>query len=215
MNILRFEANTPVQVALKYDGGRDVDGRYGPQVLYTLADGRLMYLEPRAARQIDELKITAGEPFWICKSEVKAGQKRKVEWDVKRLEPTARLELVPDGSSEPGVAKIQLGHATQSRGRSANAVADRQQPEPGMNSSAAAATLETQLRASIPGLAKLEHALKTAIAAAAGAEQFGHEIGYEVHFAPDDIRAIAIDVLMNGSKDNKDRPESTRKDGQS
>ena len=70
-------------------------------------------------------------------------------------------------------------------------------------------TLETQLRASIPGLARLEQALKTAIAAAAGAEQFGHEIGYEVHFAPVDIRAIAIDVLMNGSQD---RPESTRKD---
>ena len=50
MNILRFEANTPVQVALKFDGGRDVDGRFGPQVLYTLADGRLMYLEPKAAR---------------------------------------------------------------------------------------------------------------------------------------------------------------------
>jgi hypothetical protein len=76
----------------------------------------------------------------------------------------------------------------------------------------AATPLETQLRASIPGLAKLEYALKTAIAAAAGAEQFGHEIGYEVHFAPGDIRAMAIDVLMAGCKD---RPESTRKDGQS
>src|SRR5882672_6950279 len=138
MNILRFETNTPVQVALKYDGGRDVDGRYGPQVLYTLADGRLMYLEPKAARRIDELKITAGEPFSICKSEVRTGQKRKVEWDVKRLEPTARLELVPDGWGEPGVAKIQLGHATQSRGHRTDAVPDRQGPEPGMNSSAAA-----------------------------------------------------------------------------
>src|ERR1700686_1339577 len=87
MNILRFEANTPVLVALKYDGGRDVDGRYGPQVPYTLADGRLMYLEPKAARRIDELKITAGEPFSICKREATNGNKRKVEWEVKRLEP--------------------------------------------------------------------------------------------------------------------------------
>jgi hypothetical protein len=54
MNVLRFETNNPVQVALKYDGGRNVDGRYGPQVLYTLADGRLMYLEPKAAQRIDE-----------------------------------------------------------------------------------------------------------------------------------------------------------------
>jgi hypothetical protein len=67
-----------------------------------------------------------------------------------------------------------------------------------------AITLESQLRASIPGLAKLECALKTVIAAAASAEQFGHEIGYEVHFAPFDIRAIAIEVLMNGTQYSKD-----------
>ena len=75
----------------------------------------------------------------------------------------------------------------------------------------AATPLEIQLRASIPGLVKLEHALKTAIAAAAGAGQFGHEIGYEVRFAPVDIRAIAIEVLINGSKDSNHKPESTRK----
>ena len=38
-------------------------------------------------------------------------------------------------------------------------------------------TLEALLRASIPAVAKLEQAMKAAIAAAAGAEQFGHEIG--------------------------------------
>jgi hypothetical protein len=79
MNILRFEANTPVQLALKFDGGRDVDGRYGPQVLYTLTDytltdGRLMYLEPTAACRINELKITAGEPFSTCKRESRNAQ---------------------------------------------------------------------------------------------------------------------------------------------
>jgi hypothetical protein len=56
-------------------------------------------------------------------------------------------------------------------------------------------TLETQPRASIAGIAKLEYALKTAIAAAAGAEQFGHAIGYAVRFAPHDIRAMAITVF--------------------
>jgi|SRR5579862_330970 len=218
MNILRFEGNTPVQVALKYDGGRDVDGRYGPQVLYTLADGRLMYLEPKAARRIDELKITAGESFSICKREATNGNKRKVEWEVKRLEPTARLELVPAGGGDESgaatsglpAARIELGHAARSSHHNAAVASACQKPEPAMNGYAPT-TLETQLRASIPGVAKLEYALKTAIAAAAGAEQFGHEIGYEVHFAPIDIRAIAIEVLMNGSKES----DSIRKDGRS
>ena len=211
MNILRFEANTPVQVALKFDGGRDVDGRYGPQVLYTLADGRLMYLEPKAARRIDELKITAGEPFSICKREIKNGQKRTVEWEVNRLEPvptTAGLEIVPpEGGNEPSAsksalraAKIEPGRAAQPTNRRAAVAPALNKPEPAVNGGAAT-TLETQLRASIPGIAKLEYALKTAIAAAAGAEQFGHAIGYEVRFAPDDIRAMAITVFgENGNE---------------
>jgi len=205
MNILRFETNTPVQVALKYDAGRDVDGRYGPQVLYTLADGRLMYLEPKAARRIDELKIMAGEPFSICKREHSNGQKRTVEWEVKRLEPvptTARLEVIPPGGgdalvadeSAPPVAESEPRHIARSSYRSAAVASDRPKPEPASNGGAAT-MLENQLCASIPGVTKLEYALKTAIAAAAGAEQFGHEIGYAVRFAPDDIRAMAITVF--------------------
>ena len=210
MNILRFEANSPVQVALKFDGGRDVDAGYGPQVLYTLADGRLMYLEPEAARRIDELKITAGEPFSICKREGKNGQKRTVEWEVKRLGPvctTARLEIVPPGGggepsaaeSAPLAAEFEPGHVARSFHRSGAVASDRHKSEPATNGSETT-TLETQLRASIPGVTNLECALKTAIAAAAGAEQFGHEIGYAVRFAPDDIRAMAISVFGDTRK---------------
>jgi hypothetical protein len=220
--ILRFQANTPVQVALKFDGGRDVDGRYGPQVLYTLADGRLMYLEPKAARHIDELKIKAGELFSICKREVKNGQKSGIQWEVKRVEPIPKPDgpkLVPPASvntsaavqSSRSPAEHCPGQSPQSSNGQAATPGLFNEPRP-LTDGRADNPPETQLRASIPGLAKLEHALKTAIAAAAGAEQFGHEIGYEVRFAPVDIRAIAIDVLMNGSQD---RPESTRKDKQS
>ena len=210
MNILRFETNTPVEVALKFDDGREVEGRYGPQVLYTLTDGRLMYLDPKVARRLEELKITAGEPFSICKREVQNDQKRTIEWEVKRLEPlpaAARLELVsPGGGEKPGTskstprtAKTERASVAQTAIGSAAKAPDLEKPEQAMNGSATI-PLETQLRASIPGIAKLEYALKTAIAAAAGAEQFGHEIGYTVRFAPDDIRAMAITVLGENGK---------------
>jgi hypothetical protein len=158
MNILRFEANTPVQVALRFDGGRDVDGRYGPQVLYTLTDGRLMYLEPKAARRIDELKITAGESFSICKREIKNSQKRTVEWEVNRLEAvpaTARLEIVPPGGgNEPSAskstlraAKIEPGRAAQPTIRRAAVAPALNKPEPAVNGGAA-----TNARDPAPGL---------------------------------------------------------------
>jgi len=210
MNILRFEVNTPIHVALKFDGGRDVDGRYSPQVLYSLSDGRLMYLEPKAARRIVELQITAGEPFSICKREIKNGQKRTVEWEVDRLQPvptTPGLEIVPrEGTNEPSkpkcaprAAKIEPGRPAQPTHRGAAVAPALDRPEPAVHGGAAP-TLESQLRASLPGIAKLEYALKTAIAAAAEAEQFGHAIGYVVHFAPDDIRAMAITVFEETRK---------------
>ena len=222
MNILRFEINIPVQVSLKCDGGRDVDGRYGPQVLYTLADGRLMYLEPKAARQIEELKIIAGELFLICKREVKSGQKTSVQWEVSRVGSMPKS----GGPTLVQPAEVSMSAALQSS-RTTAVSCPAQSPQrsngqaamPGLFTEAmpvagndADIPLETQLRSSIPELAKLEYALKTAIAAAAGAEQFGNQIGYVVHFGPNDIRAMAIDVFITGSKD---RPESTRKDGQS
>ena len=47
---------------------------------------------------------------------------------------------------------------------------------------------------------QLESALKTAIAAAKEAEQYGTAIGYTVRFSEDSIRAMAITVLINLSK---------------
>lgn len=43
---------------------------------------------------------------------------------------------------------------------------------------------------------QLEHALKTAVDAAAAAEKFGASIGYAVRFRPEDIRAMGISVLI-------------------
>jgi hypothetical protein len=45
-------------------------------------------------------------------------------------------------------------------------------------------------------ITKLEHALKTAVHAAAKAEKHGLLIGYNVRFSPADIRAMAISVLI-------------------
>ena len=43
---------------------------------------------------------------------------------------------------------------------------------------------------------QIEHALKTAVAAAASAERFATEIGYTVRFGSEDIRAMGITILI-------------------
>src|ERR1035437_5855328 len=75
--ILRFNTNSPVEVALRWDDGKRVEGRYGEQV---------MYVPPVVAQQIRELGIRAREIFEICKAELREENKRWIEWRVRRIE---------------------------------------------------------------------------------------------------------------------------------
>src|ERR1039458_5018468 len=79
---LQFQTNVPVDVALKYNDGKEVTGQYGDQVLYTLTDGRVMYVPPIVKKKIEELGIGRGEPFTITKAEKKNGTRRTIEWVV-------------------------------------------------------------------------------------------------------------------------------------
>ena len=79
---LQFQTNVPIDVALKYNDGKEVTGQYGDQVLYTLTDGRVMYVPPIVKKKIDELGIGRGELFTITKAEKKNGTRRTIEWVV-------------------------------------------------------------------------------------------------------------------------------------
>src|ERR1700683_104856 len=77
---LQFQTNVAIDVALKYNDGKEVTGQYGDQVLYTLTDGRVMYVPPIVKRKIDELGIGQGELFTLTKAEKKNGTRRTIEW---------------------------------------------------------------------------------------------------------------------------------------
>ena len=84
--ILRFNTNAPVEVSLRWDDGKRVEGRYGEQIMYTLDDQRVMYVPPVVAKQIKELGIRANQMFEICKAELREENKRWIEWHVLRIE---------------------------------------------------------------------------------------------------------------------------------
>src|SRR5260370_9740150 len=79
---VQFQTNVPIEVELKYNDGKEVSGQYGDQVLYTLTDGRVMYVPPIVKKKIDELGIGRGELFTITKAEKKNGTRRTIEWVV-------------------------------------------------------------------------------------------------------------------------------------
>src|SRR5271165_3153530 len=86
-----FEANVPVTATLAYADGLKVQGRFGDQVMYSLADGRVMYVPPIVRDKLVELGIRQHEPFGICRAERREGNRRFVDWVVQ-----------PDGSWAPG-----------------------------------------------------------------------------------------------------------------
>src|SRR5579872_1449128 len=95
--VIRFATNTPVECALKYDPpGRDVDGKFGPQVLFTTSDDRLIYLHPTVAQKFTDLHITRGEVFTITKAETKNGRKKGIEWQIKRVDSAGGPSIPPD-----------------------------------------------------------------------------------------------------------------------
>jgi len=83
---VHFQTNVPIDVALKYNDGKEVTGQYGDQFLYTLTDGRVMYVPPIVKKKIDELGIGRGDLFTIMKAEKKNGTRRTIEWVIEGKE---------------------------------------------------------------------------------------------------------------------------------
>ncbi len=168
MNYLRLETNRPTVIALKYPTGKECTGFDGKQLRWILMDGQALYTPLDMGKQIADLKIRAGEKFTITKLS-------KGEWKASRLTPVSQILDNAEALDEP-----QLTGVPQ-RQRPNGALVE------GVNSTVRPAAPTTQLAT----------ALKTAVAAAAEAEAHGAAIGYVVRFAPSDIRAMGISVLIS------------------
>jgi hypothetical protein len=220
LNILRFQPNVPIHVALQSSQGIVVEGRYGNRMMFSLVDGRVMYVPPIVATKIEAEGIAAGERFELCKAQIKNGHGRSVEWALRRLDPEEQLaEVAPDTPApEP-----QLEHDLRVSVEMANAKKTRESPESPSPAPAPAIPTDgngngtgesTVLASPVPvttqngqpqprSLTKLEHALKTAISAAYNAEKYGSELGYVVRFDADAIKSMAITVLINMSGESR------------
>jgi hypothetical protein len=82
--VVDFPANTPVTVALKYGQGKIVSSQYGERIMFSLADGRVMFLDPKVGGQIESLGINVRENFTITRKW--DGQKdSSISWEIARV----------------------------------------------------------------------------------------------------------------------------------
>lgn len=94
--VIRFEPNQPITVALEYPEGINVLGRGGPQVKFSLTENRLMYLDPEPARALGLLKLQPGELFVMTK---RTERGKSPWWDFARVKAASRAiraALPPD-----------------------------------------------------------------------------------------------------------------------
>lgn len=102
---VQFLTNIPVEIALKYPDGKMVQGMYGDRMMYTLTDGRVMFVDYNVAEQINMLEPSPGEVFFIQKSRANAKGASNL-WKVWREVPGEP----PTVAGESGLER-QLRHS--------------------------------------------------------------------------------------------------------
>jgi len=174
-----------VTATLAYPDGLKVQGPFGDQVMYSLTDGRVMYVPPVVRDKLVELGIRQHEPFAICRAERREGNRRLVDWVVQ-----------PDGSAAPAQSATANGDAHGSPANGDNGA--RVKPNGNGNGNgkpagtpASPRTAETALRA----------ALTTSIDAALAAEQYASAHGLSIRFGSEDLRAMALSLFIQHARD--------------
>ncbi len=98
--VVDFPANVPVTVALKYSQGKTISNQYGERIMFSLADGRVMFLDPEVAGRIEPLGINVREDFTITRKwDGKQGS--PVSWEVARISAGKSNGVSPGHSVSP------------------------------------------------------------------------------------------------------------------
>jgi hypothetical protein len=190
--IVRFPINTPVEVALRFEGGKRVEGRYGDQVMYSLLDNRIMYVPPFVEQRLQELAIGAGEPLLLCKRELKDGNRKWIEWSVQRApqqplpSPNVTVAAETAESTPPSRSNGNTNGKTNGNG----------------NGSHGAATLAlAPATVTGAGISAMETAMDGALDVAQRVEMRAASRNYSVRFSGEDIRAIGLTIYIQAMRD--------------
>ena len=180
-----FEANVPVTATLAYSDGLNVQGRFGDQVMYSLTDGRVMYVPPIVRDKVVQLGIRQNEPFNICRAERREGNRRFIDWVVQpessassALSAGAHRHVPQPPANGDGSAHGKPNGNGNGSGKSAVA-------------GASSGNVETALRA----------ALTASIDAALAAEQYASAHGLSIRFGSEDLRAMALSLFIQHARD--------------
>lgn len=227
MAVIRFEPNVPVELALKYDGGKRVQSRIPEapdQMMYTICGDDTIYVPLHVGEQITQLGIKRAELFSICK----LVRNKTTTWEVKRLgdaaepptpppAPTA-FDRIPTEINATPIERQLTASINQAREQKAQRAVSQATPATQSDESAppkqqqsAQAHSPNVTPCNIPqGQTRASYALAasliSAIDAVRLAEDYARSKGVEVvplkvEFIAEDLRAIAATAYIQACKD--------------
>jgi hypothetical protein len=114
-DVVQFVPNVPVKVALKFAlPGKIISTHTGERVLYTLADGRVMFLDLGVAKKVEDLGVNVREKFFVCRPEAGKKDAEWTTWLSPETEKTrAKVEVPPQ--PQPGSARRNPARTETSR----------------------------------------------------------------------------------------------------
>jgi len=186
---LRLEVDVPVVAELLFDTPLPVQGKWGDQFMYTLRTGdveKVFYADPALSAEFEKAGVRKGEPFKIGKMSRRDGNRRGVEWKIRKLDP--------EEAAPPSPGSVN-GTAHQAPGETA-----KPQHQDVANPTTQAPLPETRPQT------QLEDALKTVVAACHAAGEYAKQINFQMPpFTSDDISRMAMTLAING-RQNGGRP---------
>ena len=186
---VRFETNVPQVVAIdpRFPEPKRVEGRYGDQVMVSLTENRIAYLEPEVAEQIETLRIRPGEPFSVCKEEVRDGNRRGLKWTVDFTTPATgpqKLAAAGPGGREVGGYPGDNGTHGKGVGASGNG---KDGP--------------TSIPTKADYRAAMTEFLIAALASAQEAEQWAAAHNCSVRFTSQDVQGLASTLFIQAARE--------------
>ena len=201
MAIIRFEPNVPVEVALKFGAGKEVESRIqgAPnQMMYTICGGDTMYLPLSVAEQITRLGIEREELMSICKT-VRGNVTR---WEVKRISEAAEPAVTAAMAPVQSMLENQLVRSIDQAKKAQRASSSQDSPA----APPATAQLTTQQPSNVTALTTvgqtglsllLAGCMTAAIDGAVLARDYAHSKGLTLALSEESIQDLATSLLIH------------------
>jgi hypothetical protein len=195
-----FATNIPVEAALKYASPKEVASHFSdsPQYMFTLVDGRVMFLPKYAADRVTELGVLPGEPFSIAKVERQEGRRKIQDWEVKRVfapgqfAEAGAVAAAPAVPSQSNYQSIQYpnGNGTQQHNGYPDANVNGRPP---MNLTGLPASREEVLA----------DAMRVAIRVLDTTRQYAGHHGIDFKISEREVISLGCTVFINSSKEGR------------